>query len=131
MGSGNGDAAYDCWLGSNSNSISPGSELMIWLGHNGVNPIGGQNTAVTISGATGTWTYSTGTNSTGQPVVSYVSGSTMSSVTNFDLLPFMKDAASNGRASLSTGSYLLGCQAGFELYSPGTWKTNSYSISAK
>ena len=131
MGSGNGDAAYDCWLGDNSDSINPGSELMVWLGHNGVNPIGGQNTAITISGATGSWTYSTGTNGTGQPVVSYVSSTTMSNVSNFDLLPFMKEAASSGRAGLSTGSYLLGCQAGFELYSPGTWKTNSYSISAQ
>ncbi|MGA7119657.1 MAG: hypothetical protein WBY94_06135 [Polyangiaceae bacterium] len=130
-GSGSWDAAYDCWLGSNSDSINPGSELMVWLAHATVNPIGGQNTATTIAGATGSWTYSTGTNGTGQPVVSYVSTTSMTSVSNFDLLPFMKDAASNGRASLSTGSYLLGCQAGFELYNPGTWKTNSYSMSIK
>ncbi len=130
-GSGSWDAAYDCWLGSNSDSIGPGSELMVWLAHATVNPIGGQNTPATITGATGSWTYSTGTNGTGQPVVSYVSTTSMTSVSNFDLLPFMKDAASNGRASLSTGSYLLGCQAGFELYNPGTWKTNSYSMSIK
>ena len=130
-GSGNWDAAYDCWFGGNSDSINPGSELMVWLAHGGVNPIGGQNTPITISGPPGTWTYSTGTNGTGQPVVSYVSGGSMTSVSNFDLLPFFKEAAGSGRASLSTGSYLLGCQAGFELYNPGTWKTNSYSMSAK
>jgi hypothetical protein len=130
-GSGNWDAAYDCWLGGNSDSINPGSELMVWLAHSGVNPIGGQNTAVTISGAPGTWTYSTGSNSTGQPVVSYVSSTSMTSVSNFDLLPFFKEAANSGRAGLSMGSYLLGCQAGFELYNPGTWKTTSYSISAQ
>jgi hypothetical protein len=127
-GTGNWDAAYDVWFADNPDPVTAKQELMVWLGHANVNPIGGQNTAVTVTGATGTWTVSTGTNPTGQQVVSYVSSSNMTSVTNFDLLPFFKDAANNGRATLSTSSNLLSVQAGFELYNSGTWTTNSYSI---
>jgi len=130
-GSGSWDAAYDCWFGSSNDSLSPGNELMIWLNHATVNPIGGQNTAVTVANSTnGPWTVSTGTNGTNQPVVSYVTTAGTSSVSNFALLPFFKDAASNGRASLSTGSYFLGCQTGFEVYNSGTFTTNSFTMSA-
>jgi hypothetical protein len=132
-GTGNWDAAYDCWLAGNPAPINPGFELMVWLDHSVVNPIGGQNTPVTVTGATGSWTLSTGTNGTGQPVVSYVSTTAMTSVTGFNLLPFYKDAATNNRypagSGFSTSTILLGVQAGFELYNPGTWTTNSYSIS--
>jgi hypothetical protein len=127
-GGGKWDAAYDCWLAANPAPISAGFELMVWLGHNTVNPIGGQNTPVTVAGAPGMWTVSTGTNGTGNPVVSYVSTSNMTTVTDFDLLPFFKEAASSGRAGLTTGTNLLSVQAGFELYQAGTWTTNSYKI---
>jgi hypothetical protein len=128
-GGGKWDAAYDCWLAANPSPISAGFELMVWLGHNTVNPIGGQNTPVTVAGATGSWTVSTGTNGTGQPVVSYLSTTNMTSVTDFDLLPFFKEAASSNRASgLSTSTDLLSVQAGFELYQSGTWTTSSYTI---
>jgi Glycosyl hydrolase family 12 len=128
-GSGKWDAAYDVWFAANADPLNAGSELMVWLGHNGVNPIGGQNTAVTVTGATtGSWTVSTGTNGTGQPVVSYVATSNLTSVTGFDLLPFFKEAANSGRAGLSSGSNLLSVQAGFELYQAGTWTTSSYSV---
>jgi len=84
-----------------------------------------------VTGSTnGPWTVSTGTNGTNQPVVSYVTTAGVSSVTNFDLLPFFKDAASNGRASLSSGSFFLGCQTGFEVYNSGTFTTNSFTMSA-
>jgi hypothetical protein len=128
-GGGKWDAAYDCWLAANPAPISAGFELMVWLGHNTVNPIGGQNTPVTVAGAPGSWTVSTGTNGTGQPVVSYLSTTNMTSVTDFDLLPFFKEAASSNRASgLSMSTDLLSVQAGFELYQAGTWTTSSYKI---
>jgi hypothetical protein len=130
-GSGNWDAAYDCWFGGNSNSINPGSELMVWVNHANVNPIGGQNTAVTVANSSnGPWTVSTGTNGTGQPVVSYVTTAGTNSVSNFAVLPFFKEAASSGRASLSSGSFFLGCQTGFELYGAGTFTTTSFSMTA-
>jgi hypothetical protein len=130
-GTGNWDAAYDCWFAGNPTPINPGFELMVWLNHSNVNPIGGQNTPVTVTGATGSWTLSTGTNGTGQPVVSYVSTSGVNSVTGFNLLPFFKDAANNNRygSGFGTSTILLGVQAGFELYNQGTWTTSSYSIS--
>jgi hypothetical protein len=134
-GSGAWDAAYDCWLAGTASPLTAGYELMVWLGHGSVNPIGAPGTAVTVSGAT--WTVSSGTNHTGQPVVSYLSSSNMTSVTNFDLLPFFQEAAAshrgtggpNGEPAISTSTILLSVQAGFELYESGTWTTNSYSIS--
>ena len=124
----NWDAAYDIWLASNPDPLKAGTELMVWVGHNGVSPLGGQTNAVTISGVSGTWTYSTSTNPTGQPVISYVSSTNNTNV-SLNLLPFLQDAV-NRSVALTTGSYLLSVQAGFELYSGGsTWTTSSYSIS--
>jgi hypothetical protein len=44
------------------------------------------------------------------------------------LLPYFQDAASHGYAGMSTSSYLLGVQTGFEVYS-GNWSTTDYNIS--
>ena len=55
-------------------------------------------------------------------------GTNGSPVSNIDLLSYFKDAASHGYAGLSTSSYLLGVQTGFEVYS-GTWSTTDYNIS--
>jgi hypothetical protein len=134
-GSGSWDAAYDTWLAGSADPLTAGYELMVWLGHGSVNPIGAPGTSVTVSGAT--WTVSEGTNHTGQPVVSYLSPSNMASVTDFDLLPFFQEAATshrgtggpNNEPAISTSTILLSVQAGFELYESGTWTTNSYSIS--
>ena len=54
-------------------------------------------------------------------------GTNGSPVSNFDVLAYIKDAASNGYAGLSNSSYLLGVQTGFEVYS-GSCTTSSYSI---
>ncbi|HSY25530.1 MAG TPA: hypothetical protein VK841_25595, partial [Polyangiaceae bacterium] len=128
------DAAYDCWFGGNSDSIYPLNELMVWANYSSVNPIGGQKTAVTITGGpAGSWTYSTGMNSdqpNPQQVVSYVTSGSGTNSGTFNLLPFFQDAASHSRAGLSTGSFFLGCQTGFEIYGAGTWKTNSFTMSA-
>ncbi len=130
-GSGSWDAAYDCWLSSPGfpDPVKAGYELMVWLGHNTANPIGYPGSAVTISGSNApmgtTWTVMTGTNGTGQPVVSYLPNANISSVTNFNLLPFFNDATTRG---IPAGAFLLSVQAGFELYNTGTWTTSSYNI---
>jgi len=135
-GSGNWDAAYDVWFGGNPNSINAAAELMVWLGHNNVGPVGGLGSA-TFTTAGITWGIGTGnvTDSNGNhPVVTYVAPSNlMTTPAGFDLLPFFKDAAMNTRAgtAITPSSYLLGVQTGFELYNGGTWKTNSFSISAQ
>ena len=67
-------------------------------------------------------------NGTGEQVVTYwASPPGIPSVSSFDLLQYFKDAASHGYAGLSSGSFLLGIQAGFEVYA-GNWATTDYNI---
>ena len=126
MGS-TGDAVYDVWF-SNSSATPPvpGIELMIWIGNTGKNPLG--SVASPGTAVSGRIPY-VGTNGTGESVVSYwVASPGTTSVSNFDLLPYFQDAASHGYAGMSTSSYLLGVQTGFEVYS-GNWSTTDYNIS--
>jgi len=98
---------------------------MVWIGNTGKNPFGNMaNPGTPVSGRT---PY-VGTNGTGEQVVSYwVASPGTTSVSNFDLLSYFKDAASHGYAGLSNNSVLLGIQAGFEVYS-GIWATTNYNI---
>ena len=95
---------------------------MIWIGNTGKMPLG-SSAGAAVDGRT---PY-VGTNGTGEKVVSYWTQTGTTSVTNFDLLSYFKDAASHGYAGLSNGSYLLGVQTGFEVYS-GNWTTTDYNI---
>jgi len=126
MGS-SGDAVYDVWF-SNAGTQPPpvpGIELMIWIGNTGKNPLG--NVASPGTPVSGHTPY-VGTNGTGESVVSYWVGAPGStSVSNLDLLPYFKDAASHGYGGLSNNSVLLGIQTGFEVYS-GNWSTTDYNI---
>ena len=102
---------------------------MIWIGNKDKNPLGSSK-STTVTGSDGVArTPYVGTNGTGEQVVSYwvPTGTNGSPVTNFDLLPYFKDAASKGYAGLSNSSYLLGVQTGFEVYS-GNWSTTDYNI---
>jgi hypothetical protein len=131
-----GDTAYDLWFGpSKAPTTTPAVELMVWLNPGGKQPLG-TTTGGSVTGSDGvarTVHYGQA-NTTGQQVVSYVpaSGST-NSVTNFDLLPYIKDAATKNYQGLglTTSYYLLGVQAGFEVYSADTWKTTDYNITIK
>jgi hypothetical protein len=130
------DAAYDIWLAPTTGpaNANGGLELMIWLQWaGGVNPAdypagsvgtvtsGGKTFAAhktTISNASGTWTY-----------LAYLAQSQTSSVSGLDLMPFFKDAESRG---LGSGWYLLGIQAGFEVYNAsGTATTTSYQVNVQ
>jgi hypothetical protein len=133
MGS-SGDAAYDVWFSNSSaqpTNVSNGAliELMIWIGNTGKNPLG-SSTSSSVTGSDGVartaWTG--GTNGTGDQVVSYLPSASSTSVTNFDVLKYFQDAASHGYAGLKPTSYLLGIQAGFEVYG-GNWSTTDYNIS--
>jgi hypothetical protein len=129
-----GDTAYDLWLGPNkAPTTTPAVELMIWLNSGGKQPLGTTTASSSVMGSDGvarTAHYGQA-NSTGQQVVSYVPSSGSTSVTNLDLLPYIKDAAAKGYAGLMSSYYLLGVQAGFEVYSADTWKTTDYSITIK
>jgi hypothetical protein len=126
MGS-TGDAVYDVWF-SNAGTQPPpvvGIELMVWIGNTGKNPLGNVVNGATAIG--GRMPY-TGTNGTGEQVVSYwVAAPGVTSVSNIDLLQYFKDAASHGYAGLTNNSVLLGIQTGFEVYS-GNWTTTDYNI---
>ena len=123
---GSGDAAYDVWFGNSAMPATPGVELMVWIGNSGKQALGCCNAA---GAALNGWTPYTGTNTTGQAVVSYVPSSSANSTPgSFDLLPYFQDAASHGYAGLSNSWYLLGVQAGFEVYGGSTWTTSNYNI---
>ncbi|HWA75404.1 MAG TPA: hypothetical protein VG937_23865 [Polyangiaceae bacterium] len=122
MGS-SGNAVYDIWFGSSATPPVPGVELMIWIGNKDKNPLG----SVAGTALDGRTPY-VGTNGTGEKVVSYwVPTGTTGTASNFDVLAYIKDAASKGYGGLSNNSYLLGVQTGFEVYS-GTWTTTNYNI---
>ncbi len=93
MGS-SGDAVYDVWFGNSAKPTVPQVELMIWIGNAGKSPLGNQTgTAVTGSDGVARTPHYGQPNGTGEQVVSYVPTGSSTSVTNFDLLPYFKDAA--------------------------------------
>ena len=125
MGS-SGNAVYDLWFGNSATPTVPQVELMIWIGNKDKQPLGyGTAAGAALNGRT---PY-VGTNGTGERVVSYwvATGTNGSPVSDFDVLAYIKDAASKGYAGLSNSSYLLGVQTGFEVYS-GNFATTDYNI---
>jgi hypothetical protein len=132
MGS-SGDAVYDVWFGNSATPTVPQVELMIWMGNKDKNPLGSVPSGATaVVGSDGvSRTPYVGTNGTGEKVVSYwvPTGTNGGPITNFDLLPYFKDAANHSAwgLGLTTGSYMLGVQTGFEVYS-GNWSTTDYNI---
>jgi len=126
MGS-SGNAVYDLWFGNSATPAVPNAELMIWIGNKDKMPIGfGTACGSAFNGRT---PYC-GTNGTGERVVSYWvnTGTNGSPVSNFDVLSYVKDAASHGYAGLSNNSYMIGLQTGFEVYSGSGWTTSSYTV---
>ncbi len=125
------DAAYDIWFDTNAAPAAAGGssvELMIWQNYSGNQPAGSQIGTKTINGAsyqvwTGTvnsWRY-----------IAYRLAAPNSNPVNFDLNNFFKDAETEN-VGLSTSSYLLGIQAGFEVTSlpeGASMSTNSFSVS--
>jgi hypothetical protein len=121
-----GNAVFDLWFGNSATPAVPNAELMIWIGNKDKMPIGyGTACGAAFNGRT---PYC-GTNGTGERVVSYWvnTGTNGSPVTDFDILSYVKDAASKGYAGLSNSTYMIGVQTGFEVYS-GSWTTSSYNI---
>jgi hypothetical protein len=126
------DAAYDIWFAPSQNpaNANGGLELMVWLQWSGVNPAdypagpvgtvtsGGRSFAAhrtTVSNAGSSWTY-----------LAYLANSQTSSVSGFDLMPFIADAMGRG---LGSGWYLLGIQSGFEVYNAsGSATTSNFDV---
>jgi cellulose 1,4-beta-cellobiosidase len=121
------NVSYDAWIHSNPNPGDPGGglELMVWTNHRDTTPIGSiVAPSVGIDG--GTWEVWYGPNSRGWNTVSYVNTSNPTAV-NLDIGQFITEAVTRDYASGS--DYLLGVQAGFEIWRSSTQMTsNSYTI---
>src|SRR5580658_5620005 len=125
----NNDAAYDIWFNqiSTTSGQPNGTEIMIWLNHQGsIQPFGSQVATATIDGAS--YEVWTGRQSSWN-IVSYVAANPVTSVSNLNLLPFFADAVSRG--SLETSWWLIDVEYGFEIWTGGQGLAMSgYSVSA-
>jgi hypothetical protein len=125
----NNDAAYDIWFNQSSTTSGQpnGTELMIWLNHDGsVQPFGAKVATATINGAQyEPWTG----NQSSWKIVSYVASPPVTAVANMNLLPFFADAVSRG--SLQTSWWLIDVEYGFEIWTGGQGLAMSgFSVSA-
>ena len=123
------DVAYDIWFNQTPTTTGQpnGTELMVWLNHNGpVQPFG---SVVASNVSLGGHTYNVweGTQSSWD-TVSYVMTSPATSVANLDIGTLTQDMVSRGYTKSSW--YLIDVEAGFELWQGGAGlKTNSFSVS--
>src|SRR6266851_7843217 len=126
-GSSDYDVAYDIWFNQTpTTSGQPnGTELMIWLNHNGpVQPFGSQ---VARNVSIGGRSYKVWFGKQGWNTVSYTMTSGTTSVSNLDLQPLIADAVSRGY--ISTSWHLIDVEAGFELWQGGAGlATKSFSV---
>ena len=127
-GSNDYDVAYDIWFNQTPTTTGQpnGTELMIWLNHNGpVQPFGSEvATNVSIGGRTyNVWEGSQG----GFDTVSYTMTTGTTSVSNLNIGQLANDAVSRGYTQASW--YLIDVEAGFELWQGGAGlATNSFSV---
>src|ERR1700722_12826383 len=125
----NNDAAYDIWFNQTSTTSGQpnGTEIMIWINHQGsIQPFGSQTATETIDGTT--WEVWTGRQSFWN-IVSYVRETPVTTVNNLNLLPFFSDAVSRG--SLQPSWWLIDVEYGFEIWTGGQGLAMSgYSVSA-
>ncbi|HWF81578.1 MAG TPA: cellulose binding domain-containing protein [Streptosporangiaceae bacterium] len=128
-GSNDYDVAYDIWFNQTptTNGQPNGTELMVWLNHNGpVQPFGSQ-VASNVSIGGHTYNIWFGTQSTWD-TVSYTMTSPATSVSNLDIGALTQDMVSRGYTKSSW--YLIDVEAGFELWQGGAGlATNSFSVS--
>lgn len=119
------NAAYDVWLSPTGNDEgADGTELMIWLDHGEVAPIGEKGATVTLGGIE--WEVWTGTNGAVK-VISYVAAQGLRQVTDLPLNDFLDDAAQRDMLEMT---WSLACvQAGFEPWTKGAGlATTSFEV---
>jgi cellulose 1,4-beta-cellobiosidase len=122
------DVAYDIWFNQTpTTSGQPnGTELMVWLNHNGsVQPFGSEvASGVTIGGHTYNIWYGT---QSSWDTVTYDMTTASTSVSGLDIGTLTQDAVSRGYTQ--TSWYLIDVEAGFELWQGGAGlATNSFSV---
>jgi hypothetical protein len=125
----NNDAAYDIWFNQTSKTSGQpnGTEVMIWLNHQGaIQPFGSRVAAATVDGDQ--YEVWTGKQKSWK-IVSYVATAPVDSATNLDLMPFFEDAVARG--SLDPSSWLIDVEFGFEIWTGGRGLAISdFSVSA-
>ena len=122
------DAAYDIWFNQTPTTTGQpnGSELMVWLNHNGpVQPFGSEVASnVTLGGHT--YNIWAGTQSS-WGIITYDMTSPATSVANLDVGTLAQDMVRRGYTKSSW--YLIDVEAGFELWQGGAGlTTNSFSV---
>jgi cellulose 1,4-beta-cellobiosidase len=122
------DVAYDIWFNQTPTTTGQpnGSELMVWLNHNGsVQPFGSEVASnVTLGGHT--YNIWEGAQSSWD-TVTYEMTSPATSVANLDVGTLAQDMVSRGYTKSSW--YLIDVEAGFELWQGGAGlKTSSFSV---
>ena len=121
------DVAYDIWFNKSATTTGQpnGTELMIWLNHNGhVQPFGAKAASNVSIGGRG---YDVWYGNQGWNTVSYTMTTGTTSISNFDLRPVIEDAVSRGWISPSW--YLIDVEAGFEVWQGGHGlATKSFSV---
>jgi Glycosyl hydrolase family 12/Cellulose binding domain len=122
------DVAYDIWFNQTPTTTGQpnGSELMVWLNHNGpVQPFGSEVASnVTLGGHT--YDIWEGAQSTWD-TVTYEMTSTATSVSDLDIGTLTQDMVSRGYTKSSW--YLIDVEAGFELWQGGAGlATDSFSV---
>jgi len=126
-GSSDYDVAYDIWFNQTptTRGAPNGTELMIWLNHNGpVQPFGAK---VASNVSIGDRSYNVWFGKQAWNTVSYTMTSGTTSVSNLDLQRLIADAVSRGY--LSPSWYLIDVEAGFELWNGGAGlATKSFSV---
>ncbi len=130
-GSSDYDVAYDIWFNQTPATAGQpgGSELMVWLNHNGpVQPFGSEVASnVTLGGHTyNVWEGAQSSSDT----VTYDMTSPATSVSNLDIGTLTQDMVNRGYTKSSW--YLIDVEAGFELWQGGAGlKTSSFSVNIK
>ena len=121
------DVAYDVWFNQTPTTTGQpnGTELMIWLNHNGaVQPFGSKVASNVGIGGT---SYNVWFGKQAWNTVSYTMTSGTTSVSNLDLQRLIADAVSRGYISPSW--YLIDVEAGFELWQGGAGlATKTFSV---
>jgi cellulose 1,4-beta-cellobiosidase len=123
------DTSYDLWFNTTpATSGQPdGAELMIWLNsRGGVRPAGSMVATTTIDGAAWqVWT----TRMSGWNSIAYVRVDPTSTASDLDITAFTQDAVQRG--SIDPSWYLIGGEAGFEIWQGGQGlTTHSFSFDA-
>ena len=122
------DVAYDIWFNQTSTTTGQpnGTEMMVWLNHNGsVQPFGSEVASnVSIGGHTYNIWYGT---QSSWDTVTYDMTTANTSVSGLDVGTLTQDMVSRGYTQSSW--YLIDVEAGFELWQGGAGlATNSFSV---